>query len=190
MTNIELFLLGISLAMDCFSVSIASGFFLHKTDWPLFIKMAFFFGLFQGLMPLIGWLGACQFYHYMESIDHWIAFGLLGFIGIRMIMESLSNEEKSRFNPRKFKVLLMLSIATSIDALAIGISLPFTGVQSCGSILSAILIIGLVTFFMSLAGCYIGVFCGRRLPFKVEFLGGIILIAIGCNILIEHLNLF
>ena len=190
MTNFEIFLLATSLAMDCFSVSIASGFFLNRKDWLLFLKMAFLFGLFQGLMPLVGWIGACQFYQYMESVDHWIAFGLLGFIGVRMILESFSKEEKSLFDPRKLKILLMLSIATSIDALAIGISFPFTGITTLTSIAPAILIIGSVTFVMTLAGCYIGVFFGNKLPFKMDILGGIILIAIGCNILIEHLNLF
>ena len=189
MTNIEIWLLAISLAMDCFSVSIASGFFLHRTDWPLFFKMALLFGVFQGLMPLLGWMGACQFYLYMESIDHWIAFGLLGFIGSRMIFESFSPTEAHTFDPRKMKVLLMLSVATSIDALAIGISLPFTGMSTLVSILPAIFIITFVTFILSMAGCFIGVYCGRKFPFKIEFLGGIILIAIGCKILIEHLNL-
>ena len=189
MTNIEICLLAISLAMDCFSVSIASGFFLHRKDWPLFFKMAVLFGFFQGIMPLLGWIGACQFYHYMESVDHWIAFGLLGFIGTRMIIESFNETENCKFDPRKMKILLMLSVATSIDALAIGISLPFTGMSTFMSILPAICIITLVTFALTLAGCFIGVFCGKKLPFKIEFLGGVILIAIGCKILIEHLNL-
>ena len=117
MTNLEIWLLAISLAMDCFSVSITSGIILRRICWKTFITIGFFFGLFQAMMPFLGWLGAKSFHHYIEAYDHWIAFGLLSFLGVRMIKEYFSDEESESFNPRKLKVILTLAVATSIDAL-------------------------------------------------------------------------
>ena len=138
MTTLEIWLLAISLAMDCFTVSITSGIIMRRICWRTFFIMAFFFGLFQAVMPLIGWFAASRFSHLIEDYDHWIAFGLLAFLGGRMIKESFSNEDKRCFDPTKLKVVVTLAIATSIDALAIGISFAFVGINSFTSILSPI----------------------------------------------------
>ena len=149
MTTLEIWLLAISLAMDCFTVSITSGIIMRRICWRTFFIMAFFFGLFQAVMPLIGWFAASRFSHLIEDYDHWIAFGLLAFLGGRMIKESFSNEDKRCFDPTKLKVVVTLAIATSIDALAIGISFAFVGINSFTSILSPIVIIGFTSFVIS-----------------------------------------
>ena len=189
MTGLEIWLLAIGLAMDCFAVSIASGIILKRTRWKPMLIMAFTFGLFQAIMPFIGWMFAKSFSHFIESIDHWIAFAILAFLGGRMIWESFKEEECCQlFNPTSLKVVFTMAVATSIDALAIGISFAFLGVQSYHAILSPILIIGLVSFVMSLIGLLFGIQCGcgiaRKL--KAELWGGIILVLIGLKILIRH----
>lgn len=189
MTTLEIWLLAISLAMDCFTVSVTSGIIMRHICWRTFFTMGFFFGLFQAMMPVIGWFGASRFYHLIESFDHWIAFGLLAFLGIRMIKESFGDEEdKCCFDPTRMKVILTLSVATSIDALAVGISFACTGMNSFGSILVPIVIIGIVSLIMSVIGSLIGVFFGKRLNLRMEMWGGIILLGIGVKILIEHLS--
>lgn len=190
MTALEIWLLAISLAMDCFTVSVTSGIILRKVCWRTCLIMSFFFGLFQALMPLIGWFGASRFNHLIESFDHWIAFGLLTFLGIRMIKEGLKNEdEKHCFDPNKLKVILTLAVATSIDALAVGISFACTGMDSFVSIFSPIVIIGFVSFVLSIVGQLLGVYFGKRIHLRSELLGGAILIIIGIKILMEHLHL-
>jgi len=188
MSNLEIWLLAISLAMDCLTVSITSGIILRRVCQRTFLLMAFFFGLFQGLMPLIGWFAASRFYHLIERFDHWIAFGLLTFLGIRMIKESFADEENHHFDPTRLPVILTLAVATSIDALAVGISFAFVGMETWNDIITPVLIIGLVSFIFSLAGCFFGVYCGKRINLRTELLGGIILIGIGVKILIEHLS--
>ena len=121
MSNLEIWLLAISVAMDCFSVAITSGIILRRIQWSTFLTIALFFGLFQAVMPLIGWFGASRFYHLIEQFDHWIAFGLLFFLGAKMIKESFGDEESHHFNPTCLLTILTLAIATSIDALAVGI---------------------------------------------------------------------
>lgn len=125
MTGLEIWLLAIGLAMDCFAVSIASGIILKRTRWRPMLIMAFAFGLFQAIMPLIGWMCVKTFSHLIESIDHWIAFGILAFLGGRMIWESFKEECCQLFNPASLKVVLTMAVATSIDALAVGISFAF-----------------------------------------------------------------
>ena len=186
MTIIELILLAVSLAIDCFTVSITSGLILKRVRMRTFLTMAFFFGLFQALMPLIGWLGASQFSRFIEAYDHWIAFGLLAFLGGRMIVQSFGNEEEEHFDPTLFTTILTLSVATSIDALAVGVSFAFSGMQTWGDIDLPILLIGIASFVLSLAGSFIGVFFGQRIHFRVEWIAGIVLIAIGVRILMEH----
>lgn len=188
MSNLEIWLLAISLAMDCLTVSITSGIILRRVCRRTFLLMAFFFGFFQGLMPLIGWFTASRFYHLIERFDHWIAFGLLTFLGIRMIKENFTNEESHHFDPTRLPVILTLAVATSIDALAVGISFAFVGIETWSEIAPPVFIIGLVSFIFSLAGCFLGVFCGKRVNLHSELLGGIILIGIGVKILIEHLS--
>ena len=192
MTGLEIWLLAIGLAMDCFAVSIASGIILKRIQWRPMLVMALAFGLFQALMPFIGWMFAKTFSHLIESVDHWIAFAILAFLGGRMILESFKDEDcRQTFNPASPKVVFTMAIATSIDALAIGISFALLGINDYTEILSPILIIGFVSFVMSLIGLYFGIQCGcgcaRKL--KAELWGGIILVAIGLKILIEHLFL-
>ena len=189
MTNLEIWLLAVSLAMDCFTVSITGGIIVRRICWRTCLVMAFLFGLFQALMPLIGWYGASHFRHLIEQFDHWIAFGLLAFLGIRMIKEGLGDEDKCCFDPHKLKVILTLAVATSIDALAVGISFAFVGMNTFTDILRPIVIIGIVSFLLSVVGHLLGVSFGRVVQkFRPEVLAGVILIAIGVKILIEHLS--
>ena len=190
MTGLEIWLLAIGLAMDCLAVSIASGIILKRIQWRPMLVMAFFFGLFQAIMPRLGWLGASTFSHLIESVDHWIAFAILAFLGGRMIKESFKEEDCcQRFNPASLKVVITMAIATSIDALAIGVSFAFLGIKSCSSILYPVGIIGFVSFLMSLIGLIFGIRfgCGIARKLRAELWGGIILILIGTKILIEHL---
>lgn len=161
MSILEIWLLAVSLAIDCFTVSITSGIILHRIRWGIFLKMAFLFGLFQAAMPFLGWLGASRFNHLIETYDHWIAFALLAFLGIRMIREHFKDEEERSFDPTRMKVILTLAVATSIDALAVGISFAFTGFRTLSSLLYPLTAIGIASFVISLAGSLIGVFSGN-----------------------------
>lgn len=190
MTGLEIWLLAVGLAMDCFAVSIASGILLKRRLWRPMLTMAFFFGLFQALMPLIGWAGASAFSHLIESIDHWIAFAILAFLGGRMISESFKDEEcKQEYDPKSLKMILALAVATSIDALAVGVSFAFLGMRGFAEILPPVSIIGFVSFVLSIAGLMFGIRfgCGIARKLRAELWGGIILIIIGTKILIEHL---
>lgn len=190
MTTIEIWLLAVGLAMDCFAISIASGILLKRTLWRPMLIIAFFFGLFQALMPLIGWACASTFSHLIEDVDHWIAFAILAFLGGRMVCESFKEEDcRQDFDPTRLKVVLMLAVATSIDALAVGVSFAFLGMKSVTTILSPVGIIGFVSFALSLIGLTFGIRfgCGFARRLKAERWGGVILILIGLKILIEHL---
>ena len=189
MNLIETILLSVSLAIDCFTVSVTSGIILHRIQWGTFLRMAFFSGLFQALMPFLGWLGASRFQHLIEAYDHWIAFALLAFLGIRMIRAQFKEEETASFNPTSLKVTLALAVATSIDALAIGISFAFAGFKQLESLWMPLTSIGIASFVLSLAGSLIGVFFGKRFHLRVEIFGGLVLIGIGIKILVEHLFL-
>ncbi len=192
MTGLEIWLVAIGLAMDCFAVSIASGIILKRTHWRAMLVMAFSFGFFQALMPLIGWMCASTFAHLIEDVDHWIAFAILAFLGGRMVRESFKDEEcKNEYDPTRLKVVLAFAIATSIDALAVGVSFAFLGTRSFSAILPAIGIIGFVSFALSMGGLLFGICCGCGMARKLraELLGGCILILIGVKILIEHLFL-
>ena len=188
MTILDLILLSIALAMDCFTVSITSGLIQRRLIVRTMLITAFFFGVFQALMPLIGWLGMSFFSDALERWDHWIAFGLLAFLGGRMILGGLkpAGEEKS-FDPSKLSTTITMAIATSIDALAVGLSFGCSGYDTFVSILLPILIIGIGSFLFSVAGFVIGSYAGKRINFPVEIIGGLILIGIGVKILIEHL---
>ena len=176
-------MVALSLAMDCFAVSIASGIILKQVKLKPMLLMAFCFGLFQALMPLIGWIVTNSFSHLIEQIDHWIAFGILTFLGGQMIVESFKEEEdKHNFDPTCIKVILGLAVATSIDALAVGVTFAFMKV----SILPAILLIGVTTFLFSAAGVRIGHQFGAKYKSKAEMAGGIILLVMGVCILLEH----
>lgn len=190
MKGLEIWLLAIGLAMDCFAVSIASGIILKRMRMRPMLVMAFSFGFFQALMPLVGWIGASFFSHLIESVDHWIAFAILAFLGGRMVMESLKDEEcKHEYDPTSLKVVLALAVATSIDALAVGVSFAFLGMKGVSGILEPISIIGFVSFVMSMVGLAFGIRfgCGIARKLRAELWGGVILIVIGAKILIEHL---
>ena len=182
-------MLAVSLAIDCFTVSVASGAILKRTLWRTVLTMAFFFGLFQALMPFLGWLGASRFQHLIEEYDHWMAFGLLLFLGVRMLREGFRDEDDTQhFDPTRMRTILSLAVATSIDALAVGISFAFAGYTSVGQLGFPLLAIGLASFVLSVAGFLIGVFFGRRFHFRMEIFGGLVLIGIGVKILLEHLG--
>lgn len=190
MTALEIWLLAIGLAMDCFAVSIASGILLKQIRIYPMLQMAFLFGFFQGLMPIFGWFAATQFSHLVESIDHWIAFGILAFLGGRMIIDSFKEEEKKHnYNPAKLRTAITLAIATSIDAMAVGISFACVGIKHFQELIFPINIIGLVSFILSIVGLLIGICFGKTIAkrLKAELWGGIILLCIGIKILIEHL---
>lgn len=188
MTAVEIWLLAVALAMDCFAVSVTSGLILKHVRLRPILIMALLFGLFQALMPLIGWTGMQFFSGYIERIDHWIAFGLLAFIGARMFWEGCKGNEESSFDPTRLHVVLGLAVATSIDALAVGISFACTGMTTFGSIVTPILIIGLVSFLLSLVGSYLGIRLGKRFHLPASQVGGVILILIGIKILVQHLT--
>jgi putative Mn2+ efflux pump MntP len=178
-------LIALGLAMDSFSVSITRGFTNTQTRMSTeALKIAFFFGLFQGIMPVVGWLAGVSIIDFISGVDHWIAFGLLTFIGLRMIYETTTVESKKIVSSSSFSVLLMLSIATSIDALAVGLSLSFLEV----SIITPAIVIGIITFSLSFLGVYIGKRFGGFFE-KIGVLGGIILIVIGMKILTEHIGI-
>lgn len=192
MTSLEIWLLAVGLAMDCFAVSIASGILLKRIRLRPMLMMAFCFGLFQALMPLLGWMGTSLFSHLIENIDHWIAFGILAFLGGRMIKESFKDEGcKHEFDPTRLKVILALAVATSIDALAVGVSFACLGIKDFSEILSPIGIIGFVSFALSIVGLLFGIRfgCGMARKLHAEFWGGVILVIIGSKILVEHLFL-
>ena len=172
------------LATDAFAVSVASGFTINKLEVRHAFRIAVFFGAFQAIMPLIGWLAGLSLRDWIVNVDHWVAFGLLACIGAKMIYESFKlKTDKKQINPLDLSVLLMLSVATSIDALAVGVTFAFLAV----AIAWPIIIIGLVTFATSFLGVFIGDRFGHLFESKIELLGGLVLIAIGFKILLEHL---
>lgn len=187
MPVIEQILLGLALAMDCFSVNIASGLILKKIEPKSMITMAILFGIFQAVMPTIGWLGTVYLGNYIKPIDHWIAFVLLTFVGVKMIMDQFKKGEEKKFNPTKISVILLLSLATSIDALSIGVSFTCMDMSTFGDILSPIVIIGICSIFMSVIGNVIGVTLGKKFKFPAEMIGGIILMLIGIKVLVSHM---
>ena len=195
MNLLDIWLLAVALAMDCFTVSIVSGVILSNR-FPLFSKeglgvfrLAFLFGAFQALMPLIGWIATSRFSEHLEFIDHWIAFALLAFIGGKMIKESFDEEEKHTFDPQRLRTQMLLAVATSIDALAIGISFACTGYHQLSQLTIPLVIIGIVSFLFSILGYILGTRFGKSITrrLKPELLGGIILVVIGVKILMTHL---
>lgn len=179
-----------ALAMDCFAVSVVCGVILRGASHRgAVLRLAFLFGLFQALMPLLGWLLTSRFSGVLQSVDHWIAFGMLAFIGGKMVVESFREEEEPSLHPLALRTQLALAVATSIDALAVGISYACTGYDRASQLAVPLALIGLVSFGMSLLGYGLGRRWGeavnRRL--RPELLGGLILIAIGLKILLTHL---
>lgn len=186
---IEFFLTGIGLSMDAFAVAICKGLGMRKVNYRQMLLIALFFGGFQALMPLLGWLLGRQFEQYITSVDHWIAFALLVLIGTNMLREARKGDDTTDAEtvydaPLPLGQLLLMAIATSIDALAVGISFAFLGVN----IWLAIAIIGTTTFLISAAGVFIGNRFGNRYEKRATIAGGIILILLGVKILLEHLG--
>jgi len=185
MDFLTILLIGFGLSMDCFAVSITCGMTSNMFMLRLFMRISFFFGLFQGIMPVLGWLAGFAFRDYIQSFDHWIAFGLLLFLGLKMIREGMRNEEtEKKILAAQWKVLIGLSIATSIDALSVGVTFACLGV----SILYPSLVIGIVTFVVSFLGLFLGLRFGKKIRLKFDIVGGIVLIIIGLRILFSHLT--
>ncbi|MBP5281855.1 MAG: manganese efflux pump [Lachnospiraceae bacterium] len=184
MSLFELFLLAVGLSMDAFAVSICKGLAMRKMDVKKAIIAGLWFGSFQAGMPLIGYFLGKQFEIYITAIDHWIAFALLSLIGISMIREALSKEEEQANDSMDVKTMFLLAVATSIDALAIGVTFAFLQVR----IVPAISFIGIITFLLSAIGVKVGNVFGIRYKSKAEIAGGVILIGMGLKILLEHLG--
>lgn len=184
---IEILLLGVSLSMDAFAVSICKGLCMKKINWKKAIIIGLYFGIFQALMPVIGYFLGTTFESLVTNIDHWIAFILLSLIGGNMIREALSKEDNNNCNDNTdFKTMVVLAIATSIDALAVGITFAFLNVN----VSIAVTLIGMTTFIISLVGVKIGNRFGSKYESKPAIIGGIVLILIGLKILLEHLGVF
>lgn len=180
---IELILLAVGLSMDAFAVSVCKGLSVEKAEPKHMVIAGLWFGGFQALMPVIGYFLGSAFIDYIQSIDHWIAFILLGLIGVNMIREAMSGEDEEVENSFGFKTMFVMAVATSIDALAVGITFAFLNVN----LLFAVSVIGVTTFAFSSAGIKIGSVFGCRFKSKAEICGGIILILLGLKILTEHL---
>lgn len=185
---IELFLIAVGLSMDAFAVAVCKGLAMKKCTWAKAGIVGLYFGVFQGLMPAVGYLLGVQFKDVITSIDHWIAFLLLGIIGISMLKEAFDKdecEECSEDESLDVRTMLGLAVATSIDALAVGVTFAFLQVE----IVPAVLFIGCTTFVISVAGVKIGNLFGARYQKGAQITGGVILILLGVKILIEHLGL-
>ena len=188
MTLLEIVLIAVGLAMDCFAVAIASSVSYGHYNWPKMLRMGLFFGLFQGVMPLFGWLAGVSFAAQITAIDHWLAFVILGYLGVKMGVEGFKKNDNDTCCHKNtpfgsFKMLITLSFATSIDALATGLIFVPMG----HLIYTASGIIALVSLVFTILGCIIGITFGKRFKINVELIGGLILFAIGTKILIEHL---
>ncbi|MFA7359638.1 MAG: manganese efflux pump MntP family protein [Candidatus Kapaibacterium sp.] len=183
MSFVEIVLIAIGLAMDAFAVSVGAGTLSVMNDRRSALRLSFHFGLFQFFMPVIGWFLGTSVRHYVESIDHWVAFVLLAYIGIKMIHESIQKEDSRKENPSKGRNLVILSLATSIDALAVGFTFALLSVN----IWYASATIGIITAALCAGGVWVGSRLGMRLGKIMEVVGGIILMVIGTKILIEHL---
>lgn len=185
MSLLSMFVLAVGLSMDAFAVSVCKGLALKKITLKKSCLVGLWFGGFQAFMPLIGYILGNQFERYITSIDHWIAFGLLALLGLSMLKEASSKEEENANDSLDIKTMFLLAVATSIDALAVGITFAFLQV----AIVPAVSFIGIITFILSAIGVKIGNVFGTKYKSKAELAGGIILILIGTKILLEHLGI-
>ncbi len=185
MSLFELFILAVGLSMDAFAVSICKGLSLEEINLKSSAKVGLWFGGFQAFMPLLGFILGVRFKDYITAIDHWIAFVLLGIIGLNMIKEAVKGGEDDLDASLSVKKMFPLAVATSIDALAVGITFAFLSVD----IIPAVSFIGVITFLLSSFGVAIGHMFGAKYKSKAEFLGGAILVILGVKILLEHLNI-
>ena len=184
MSLTELFIIAVGLSMDAFAVSVCKGLSVQRLKLGHALTCGVYFGGFQGLMPALGYLLGSQFQSVIVKVDHWIAFALLVLLGINMIREARCPDEDDTNASLAFRVMLPMAVATSIDALAVGITFAFLEV----SILPAVCFIAATTFLLSCIGVKVGNLCGTRFQSKAELLGGIILILLGLKILLEHLG--
>ena len=184
MSLLTLFITAVGLSMDAFAVSVCKGLAMKKINLKKACIAGLWFGGFQAMMPLLGYLLGSQFKQYVEAVDHWIAFVLLVLIGINMIKEALSKDEEKADDSLSFKTMLLLAVATSIDALAVGITYAFLQVD----IVPAVSFIGIITFTLSAVGVKVGNVFGMKYKSGAELAGGIILVLIGTKILLEHLG--
>lgn len=182
----ELLLLGVGLSMDAFAVSVCKGLAMKKATLKAELTCGIWFGGFQALMPLIGFYLGTLFADSIQAFDHWIAFGLLALIGANMLKEAFGDEEESADADLSIKTMFVMAVATSIDALAVGISLAMAGAVN---IFVAITLIGITTFLLSAVGVAVGNIFGSRYEKKAEIAGGVILILLGIKILLEHLGI-
>jgi putative Mn2+ efflux pump MntP len=180
----SLFLIAISLSFDTFAVSVSAGLCKRDIRFLPAVRIAITLAVFQGAMPVIGWIGGIQFARIIGDYDHWISLTLFSIIGLKMIIEAFKHPDEKSFNPLQRTVILGIALATSIDALVVGVSMAFFTVD----IVLAAVIIGIVTFFAAMIGMLLGKNVNGRFGRKVEILGGIILIGIGLQILVEHLS--
>ena len=185
MSLLEIAFIGVGLAMDAFAVSVCKGLSMKKMNWKNALIIALYFGVFQALMPVVGYFLGSTMSGFVEKVDHWIAFFLLAIIGGNMIKESTDDEIEKRNDKIDFKTMIILALATSIDALAVGITFAFFKVN----LPLAVTLIGVITFALSILGVLIGNKFGDKLQNKAELTGGIILILIGLKILLEHLGI-
>lgn len=179
----EVLLIAVSMAMDAFAVCLVAGSLHQANGGRSAFRLSFHFGLFQFIMPVLGWLAGRTLEPLIRDYDHWIAFGLLAFVGIRMIVSALRGEESRSADPSRGWTLVMLSVAVSIDALAVGLSIGVLGL----SVWYPAIMIGVVTGILSLVGLRLGERFGSRLGKPVEIIGGMVLIAIGIRIVLSHL---
>ena len=186
MGMIQLFVLAVGLSMDAFAVSVCKGLSIQKLKLRHALIAGAWFGAFQALMPAVGWLLGSAFADLIESVDHWIAFVLLSLIGGNMVRESFGSEEEGADPSLAPTAMLLLAVATSIDALAVGVTFAFLRVD----ILPAVTLIGTCTFLISVAGVKVGNLFGTRYKSRAELFGGAVLVLIGLKILLEHLGLF
>ena len=187
MTLAELFIIAVGLSMDACAVAICKGLSVQKTQWKHLVLCGLYFGGFQALMPALGFLLGVQFESFVTQIDHWITFVLLGLIGANMIREALGGDEEEMNDSFTFRTMLPLAVATSIDALAVGVSFAFLNIGTL--IIPAVLFIGVITFTLSAVGVKLGNVFGCRFKAKAEILGGVVLIGMGTKILLEHLGI-
>ena len=181
---IELFILAVGLSMDAFAVSVCKGLAMEHATWRRAVVPGLWFGAFQGLMPLLGWLLGSRFAQYITAVDHWIAFALLVILGVNMLREARSADDGAADASLGVRTMLAMAVATSIDALAVGITFAFLEV----AIVPAVCFIACVTFVISTLGVKVGALFGDRFQAKAEALGGIILIVLGVKILLEHVG--
>ncbi|MCI8469027.1 MAG: manganese efflux pump [Eggerthellaceae bacterium] len=187
---LELFVIGLGLSMDAFAVAVCKGLCMRRVNWGHALVIALFFGGFQALMPLIGWALGTGFAAVIEPVDHWVAFGLLAFIGGKMLWDAFHEDDEApscpaEGEPLDLRELTLMAVATSIDALAVGVTFAFLGV----SIWLAVAVIGVTTFALSFLGVAVGNQFGTRFERPATIAGGVVLILIGLKILLEHLGL-